>query len=199
MALASANITRMNRFDLTTRLAGLVPDDVVLVGGIGNAAFDLYLSGHRPLNFYMLGSMGLAVPIGLGLALAQPERTVVVMEGEGSVLMNLGALSTVGRKAPSNLTIIIWDNAQWQLTGGQPTATGVSTDLAAVARACGIANASAPADADEFESQVRYAIDSPGPHAMIVHIDAESSATRHHDDPIWIKHQFMQALGVQPD
>ena len=199
MALTSANVRRMNRFDLTQRIVGLVDEDVALVGGIGNAGFDLFLAGHRSGNFYMLGSMGLAVPIGLGLALSQPERTVIVMEGEGSVLMNLGALATVGREAPPNLTIVIWDNAQWQLTGGQRTATGTSTDLATVARGCGIENASTTADATEFETQVRYAIDAPGPHALIAHIDAEPSASRHHDDPIWLKYQFMQFLGQQPD
>lgn len=199
MALASVNMKRMNRLDLTKRILGLVDDDTALVAGIGNAGFDLFLAGHRPGNFYMLGSMGLAVPIGLGLALAQPERTVIVMEGEGSVLMNLGALATVGREAPPNLTIVVWDNAQWQLTGGQQTATGTSTDLATVARGCGIQNASAPSDETEFESQVRYAVDAPGPHALIAHIDAEPSASRHHDDPIWSKYEFMQFLGQQPD
>lgn len=111
MALASLNMRRMNRLDLTKRILGLVDDDVALIAGIGNAGFDLFSAGHRPTNFYMLGSMGLAVPIGLGVALAQPERTVIVMEGEGSVLMNLGALATVGREAPPNLTIVVWDNA----------------------------------------------------------------------------------------
>ncbi len=199
MALTSTSIQRMNRLDLTQRVLNMLDDDTAVIGGIGNAGFDLFNAGHRPANFYMLGSMGLAVPIGLGVALAQPERTVIVMEGEGSVLMNLGALATVGREAPQNLTIIVWDNAQWQLTGGQKTATGVATDLATVARGCGIANSNAPASEDEFEQAVRFAIDAPGPHAIIAHIDAKPAQGNHHDDPVWIKYQFMQAMGQQPD
>jgi thiamine pyrophosphate-dependent acetolactate synthase large subunit-like protein len=199
MAASTPTMRRMNRLDLSKRITGLVDDDVALVGGIGNAGFDLYSARHRPGNFYMLGSMGLAVPIGLGIALAQPERTVIVMEGEGSILMNLGGLATVGREAPPNLTIVVWDNAQWQLTGGQQTATGSTTDMAAVARACGISNASAPEDESAFEQGVRYAVDAPGPHVIVAHIDAEPAPGRHHDDPVFIKYEFMRALGIHPD
>ena len=199
MALTSANIQRMNRADLTKSVLSIIDDDTAVIGGIGNAGFDLFSAGDRPANFYMLGSMGMAVPIGLGVALAQPERTVIVLEGEGSVLMNLGALATVGREAPPNLTIIVWDNAQWQLTGGQTTATGITTDLSVVAKGCGIANSSAPADESEFEQSVRYALDAPGPHAIVAHIDAEPASGRPHDDPIWTKYQFMQAMGQQPE
>lgn len=194
-----ATIERMDRFELTSRILGLIDDDTALVAGIGNAAFELFTAGHRPKNFYMLGSMGLAVPIGLGLALAQPERPVVVMEGDGSVLMNLGALSTVAREAPPNLTIVIWDNAQWQLTGGQSTATSVTTDLAAIAAGSGIANASTPEGPDAFEQAVRYALDAPGPHAIVAKINNLKARGTHHDDPIMIKYEFMQAIGVQPD
>jgi thiamine pyrophosphate-dependent acetolactate synthase large subunit-like protein len=147
----------------------------------------------------MLGSMGLAIPIAVGLALAQPERTVVVMEGEGSILMNLGALATVGREAPPNLTIVIWDNEQWQLTGGQPVATASTCDLLAVATACGIASATQPPDSDRFHRDVRIAIDSPGPHVILAKIDAAPAPGRHHDDPVYIKHRFMGAVGTTPD
>jgi thiamine pyrophosphate-dependent acetolactate synthase large subunit-like protein len=199
MARNTVDMRRMNRLDLSRRIVGLVEDDVLLVAGIGNAGFDLFSAGHRPGNFYMLGSMGLAVPIGLGLALAQPERSVIVMEGEGSILMNLGALATVGREAPPNLTIVVWDNAQWQLTGGQQTATGSTTDLMAVAEACGFGSASAPEDEDDFEQRVRYALDAPGPHAIVAHIDAEPAPGRHHDDPVFIKYEFMRSMGIHPD
>lgn len=197
MALASADIQRMNRADLTRCVLSMVDDDTAIIGGIGNAGFDLFSAGDRPANFYMLGSMGMAVPIGLGLALAQPERTVIVMEGEGSVLMTLGSLATVGREAPPNLTIIVWDNAQWQLTGGQTTATGITTDLSVVAQGCGIANSNAPASEEEFERAVRFALDAPGPHAIIAHIDAEPASGRPHDDPIVTKYQFMRAMGQE--
>lgn len=197
MGASGPGLARMSRKDLTRRIVGATHDDI-LVAGIGNATFDLLAVGDRETNFYMMGSMGLGIPIGLGLALAQPERSVVVMEGEGSILMNLGALATVGREAPPNLTIVVWDNAQWQLTGGQPVATGSTCDIAAVAAACGIGNASSPDNADAFEAQIRRAIDSPGPHAIVARIDGEGGAPGHMD-PVLLKHRFMRALGLDPD
>lgn len=194
----NAGFAKLSRAQLTRRLVALA-GDALLVAGIGNAGFDLHAAGDRPENFYMQGSMGLGVPIGLGLALAQPTRSVVVMEGEGSVLMNLGALATVGREAPENLTIVIWDNEQWQLTGGQPVATAASCDLAAVAAACGLRTTAAPPDEEAFVSEVRRALDAPGPHAIVVKIDASPAASTHHADPIAVKHRFMAALGVTPD
>lgn len=192
-------IARMNRLDLTRRILSAIDDATLLVAGIGNAGFDLFSAGDRPGNFYMLGSMGMAVPIGLGLAIAQPERTVVVMEGEGSVLMNLGSLATVGCEAPPNLTIVIWDNEQWQLTGGQRLATADTCDLAGVATACGIANTTVPADPTAFDRAVRHAVDAPGPHVIVAKVDASPAAGRHHDDPVYLKLRFMSAIGVQPD
>jgi thiamine pyrophosphate-dependent acetolactate synthase large subunit-like protein len=88
----------------------------------------------------MLGSMGLAVPIALGVAIAQPERGVIALEGDGSILMSLGCLSTVGTTRPRNLTIIIMDNGLYQITGKQTTATSNNTDVVAVAKGVGLAN-----------------------------------------------------------
>src|SRR5207302_9045043 len=100
----------LNRADLTRRLIAKLKRDEAVVGGIGNSNFDLYAAGHRPQNFYMLGSMGLACPIALGVALAQPERGLIPPEGRGSILMALGCLATIGMVKPRNLTIIIMDN-----------------------------------------------------------------------------------------
>ena len=85
----------MNRADLTKRLVGKLAHEEAVIGGIGNTNFDLFAAGHRPQNFYMLGSMGLACPIALGVALAQPQRGVIALEGDGSILMALGCLATV--------------------------------------------------------------------------------------------------------
>src|SRR5947209_13577363 len=108
----------LNRADLCRRLVGKLTREEAVVAGIGNTNFDLFAAGHRPENFYMLGSMGLAVPIALGVALAQPERGVVALEGDGSILMSLGCLTTVGMVRPRNLTIVIMDNGLYQITGG---------------------------------------------------------------------------------
>ena len=105
-----------------------------MVAGIGNTNSISTAPVTGAQNFYMLGSMGLACPIALGVALAQPERGVIALEGDGSILMSLGCLATIGKVAPRNLTIIIWDNGIYQITGKQPTATAGSTDIVAVAQ-----------------------------------------------------------------
>ena len=111
------NTKRMNRFELTQRLVAKLKNDEAVIGGIGNTNFDLWASGRRPQNFYMLGSMGLACPIALGVAIAQPKRKVVAIEGDGSLLMQLGSLATIAAVKPANLTIVVMDNSVYQITG----------------------------------------------------------------------------------
>ena len=110
----------MNRFDITRRLVARLKHDEAVIGGIGYTNFDLWAAGRRPQNFYMLGSMGLAVPIALGVALAQPQRKVIALEGDGSILMQVGSLATVAARKQKNLTIVIMDNGTYQITGGRP-------------------------------------------------------------------------------
>ena len=97
---AARNTKVMNRFDLTKRLVARLKREEAVIGGIGNTNSDLWSAGHRPENFYMLGSMGLAFPIALGVALAQPQRRVIALEGDGSLLMQLGCLSTIASLKP---------------------------------------------------------------------------------------------------
>src|SRR5437899_10840319 len=130
----------LNRFDITKRLVALLQSEEAVVGGIGNTNFDLWARGQRPQNFYMLGSMGLAIPIALGVAIAQPRRHVIALEGDGSLLMQLGCLATVAERAPRNLTIVVWDNGIYQITGSQPTASATAADLVAIARGARRAN-----------------------------------------------------------
>jgi TPP-dependent indolepyruvate ferredoxin oxidoreductase alpha subunit len=115
------NAKVLNRFELTKRLVAKLKDEEAVIGGIGNTNFDLWSAGHRPQNFYMLGSMGLAIPIAFGVALAQPQRHVIALEGDGSLLMQLGSLVTIAAQRPKNLTMVIMDNGLYQITGGQPT------------------------------------------------------------------------------
>jgi len=110
----------------------------LLIGNIGYPSRELFAVHDRPENFYMLGSMGLASSIGLGLALARPERRVIVLDGDGSVLMNLGTLATIAHHAPENYLLVILDNCCYGSTGSQPTCTHLGTDLAALAKAAGI-------------------------------------------------------------
>jgi thiamine pyrophosphate-dependent acetolactate synthase large subunit-like protein len=132
-----SSVKALNRTVLTKRLVEHLKHDEAVIGGIGNTNFDLFAAGHRAQNFYMLGSMGLACPIALGVALAQPERGVIAPEGNGSILMGLGCLATIANIKPRNLTIIIWDNGIYQITGKQQAATGGVTDIVAVARGAG--------------------------------------------------------------
>ena len=197
---ASPSIDRPNRDDLTRRIVDLVDQETILVSGIGNATFDLrVIAGDRKLNFYMLGSMGQAISIGLGLAISQPDRPVVVMEGEGSVLLNMSALATIGMVAPPNLTLVIWDNEQWQITGGQQLSTASTCDLAAVARGCGIQSNEPITTEDGLVESLRYALDAPGPHAVVMKIAPTPGLTPQRDDPVAIKLNFMSALSIDPD
>lgn len=113
-------------------------EGALLISNIGFPSRELYAAKDRDSNFYMLGSMGLASSIGLGLALARPERRVISLDGDGSVLMNLGTLATIAHHAPENYLLLIVDNCCYGSTGSQPTCTHLGTDLAALARAAGV-------------------------------------------------------------
>src|SRR6202041_2347203 len=136
----------LNRFDITQRLVARLKHAEAVIGGIGYTNFDLWGAGQRPQNFYMLGSMGLAVPIALGVALAQPQRRVFALEGDGSILMQLGSLATVAARAQKNLAIVIMDNGTYQITGGQQTLTEQGADIVAIARGAGLAQSAWAAD-----------------------------------------------------
>ena len=110
---------------------------MLVVCGLGSAVYDIGAAGDRPENFYLWGAMGGAAMIGLGLALAQPTRRVLVVTGDGEALMGMGALATVAAMAPANLSMVILDNGQFGETGHQRSHTGLGTDLAAVASGCG--------------------------------------------------------------
>lgn len=112
---------------------------LVVVAGLGAPAYDVAACGDTPCDFPLWGAMGGAAMVGLGLALAQPERPVLVLTGDGEMLMGLGSLATIAAQRPPNLRIVVLDNEQYGETGQQPTHTATGTDLAAVARACGIA------------------------------------------------------------
>ena len=196
MAATAHNAKVMNRFELTKRLAAQLKHDEAVIGGIGNTNFDLWASGQRPQNFYMLGSMGLAIPIALGVAIAQPKRHVVALEGDGSLLMQLGCLSTVAMRGQKNLTMVIWDNGSYQITGGQPTASASTADLVAIARGSGIANAAWAADEDDFDRLFTAALDNGGPTLIAARIDNKPGTGTTDRDPVQIRARFMQGLGV---
>jgi thiamine pyrophosphate-dependent acetolactate synthase large subunit-like protein len=112
--------------------------DALVVAGLGSTAWDITAAGDSPLSFPMWGAMGQAAMMGLGLALAQPKRRVLVITGDGEMLMGLGSLATIGVQQPPNLGIVVIDNERYGETGMQATHTAGGTDLSGVARACGL-------------------------------------------------------------
>src|SRR6201982_2518178 len=195
--LPARNTKVMNRFDLTSRLVARLKNEEAVIGGIGNTNFDLWAAGHRPQNFYMLGSMGLAFPIALGVAIAQPERHVFALEGDGSLLMQLGSLTTIATLAPKNLTMVLMDNGIYQITGAQPTPAAAHTDLVAIAVASGIVNSSWAADEEDFERLIEQSMSATAPTLIGVRIDDKPGVGTTRRDPVQIRERFMLGMGVR--
>lgn len=184
----------MNRLDATKLLVSMLADQPV-VASLGHPKYDLFAAGDRSQNFYTWGSMGLASSIGLGLALARADRRVVVVDGDGSLLMNLGSLATIGWVGPENLVLIVWDNQEYGTTGGQQTATAHGADLEGAARALGIARTSTTRSEDELRSAIRSALNEPGPTVIVAKVDEAAPAARPPLDCVYIKQRFMAAIG----
>ena len=160
----------MLRFD-ATQLVLRHAGDCPIVGNLGPTSDELYhAAGARDRNFYTYGSMGLCSSIALGMALSTPDK-VISLDGDGSLLMNLGAIATIGRENPANLVVVVWDNEAWGQTGGQTSHTGAGTDLAAVARSCGIANTATVTDLETLEDVFGRAMREPGPWFIVAKIE----------------------------
>jgi thiamine pyrophosphate-dependent acetolactate synthase large subunit-like protein len=146
--------------------------DAIVVGGLGASTYDIAAAGDTDRNFYLWGAMGGAVMIGLGMALAQPKLPVVVITGDGEMLMGMGSLATVGLQQPKNLTIVVLDNEVYGETGGQASHTAATVDLVGVARSCGIADARTLATMAEIEALATGMQDiGSGPHFANIKID----------------------------
>ena len=159
----------MRRFDatqLTLRLAA----DRPIVANLGPTSDELWHAGHRDRNFYTYGNMGLCSSIALGMALATEEQ-VISLDGDGSLLMNLGALASIGRERPKNLIVVVWDNEEWGQTGHQTSHTGAGTDLERVAQSCGISAAATVSDLEDFEAALSEALATDGPHLIVAKIE----------------------------
>ncbi len=191
------NAKVMNRFELTQRLVAKLKHEEAVIAGIGNTNFDLWACGQRPQNFYMLGSMGLAIPIALGVALAQPARRVVALEGDGSLLMQLGCLTTIAMLAQKNLVMVVMDNGIYQITGAQPTSTAAGADIVAIARGAGIAQSAWAADEDDFDRLIDDALTENGPTLIAARIDDKPAVATTERDPVQIRERFMRGLGIR--
>lgn len=169
MTESAPNDDRMSLPD-ALRALHAVRGDAIVVTTMGTAREWMLFEPH-PLDFvFVPSSMGQATSLGLGLALAQPSRKVVVCNGDGSMLMNLGSLMTIAAQHPPNLTVLVFDNGRYEVTGGQPTAANpairagrIDADLPTIARACGFSSVYEFHDLDAWKSAARAVIDAPGP------------------------------------
>jgi thiamine pyrophosphate-dependent acetolactate synthase large subunit-like protein len=143
---------------------------LLVVAGLGSSAWDCTAAGDHPLTFPLWGAMGQAAMTGLGLALARPERRVLVITGDGEALMGLGSLATIGVQRPENLSVAVLDNERYGETGMQATHTAHGVDLADVARACGFAWAFTVIDAREVQELRQVIRTRPGPGLAVVKV-----------------------------
>ena len=174
--------------------------DCAVVTIMGAVAVELYSLGHRANFFYLEHAMGLASSIGLGIALAQPERKVVVIDGDGSVLMNLGTLTTLARYAPGNLTHIGFDNESLLSVGGFPPATTTGSDIAEIAAGAGIEHSVTVRDLDSFSSEATAAIESGRLACVVAKVEAVGPAGFHMDlHMLENRFEFPRALRLDDD
>src|SRR2546428_12113575 len=152
----------MTRGEATRLLVARLRNEVV-VSNLGQATLDLERQGDRPLDCYTFGAMGQCSSIGLGLALARPDVRVICLDGDGSLLMNLGSLCTIATLAPRNYALVVWDNEVHMTTGGQPTATAARSSLAAIARGAGIEKVLEPRDEPELARAYERILREDGP------------------------------------
>ena len=135
--------------------------------------------------------------LGASVALAQPKRRVFALEGDGSLLMQLGSLSTIATLAPNNLTMVVMDNGVYQITGAQPTPAASVSDIVAIAIGCGLSNSAWAADEEDFERLIDRSLSATEPTLIAVRIDDKPGVGTTRRDPVQIRERFMLGLGVR--
>ena len=160
-------MTAINRRAFVKRLVEAAPN-ALFVAGLGNPVYDLAAAGDGPQNIYLWGAMGGAAPMALGLALAQPERRIIVLTGDGEILMALGAFATIAAKRPTNLALCILDNEAFAETGEQSGLTSQGVDLAGVARAAGFAAVDTITMQERTEAATSMLSTAAGPVCVVV-------------------------------
>lgn len=190
--------TRTDRRAFVSKLLSATPDALVITG-LGSSAYDVFAAGDRDRNYYLWGAMGGATSLGLGLALAQPDKPVVVITGDGEMLMGIGSLGTIAAKQPKNLTIVVLDNGHFGETGMQRSHSSIATDLVAVAKGFGIDD-SFSTDTLESTQAIASGINERRRTTFVqVFIEADEPlrALPPRDGP-FIKNRFRSALGLKP-
>jgi thiamine pyrophosphate-dependent acetolactate synthase large subunit-like protein len=174
-------------------------DDLVVVTGLGSPSYDTVAAGDHDLNYYLWGAMGSAATVGLGLAIAQPRRPVLVITGDGEQLMGLGALATIGVQRPANLTIAVLDNERYAETGMQHSHTGAGVRIDQVAAACGFAWAAElrePAGVEQLRARLTA---FSGPNLAVCKVaPTDLPRVLPPIDAVYLKHRMRLALGFPP-
>ena len=188
----SAALTRA----AATRLLALRLTREVVVSNLGQASMDLQHIADRPLNCYTYGAMGQCSSVALGIALGRPDVRVVCLDGDGSLLMNLGSLCTIATEAPRNYALVVWDNELHQTTGGQPTATAARTSLAAIARGAGIDKAIEVRTEEELRRAWDRMLAEDGPFFVSAKVAKGRAEGRLDRDVVGQARRFKQALAA---
>ena len=169
--------------------------ETLVVTGLGSPTYDCAAAGDHPLNFYLWGAMGSAATVGLGLALAQPRRRVMVVTGDGELLMGLGALATIAAKRPANLAIAVVDNERYGETGMQASHTSMGVDLEGIARGAGFEQTATVRQMSDLESAIAMLYAAKGPALAVLKVEASRNPLAL---PSWdghfVKSRFRQAL-----
>lgn len=167
----------LQRRDVVATILGPRKPELLVVGGLGSSSWDIAATDDNPQDFCLVGGMGLTVPVGLGLAGARPQNRVLVITGDGDMLMGMGSLATVAKVQPRNLVIVVLDNEIFGETGGQPTHTAGVTDLAAIAKGAGIAISCTIRDDTALAAAVPLIHEAEGPLFYVVKISADLPET----------------------
>jgi sulfopyruvate decarboxylase subunit beta len=183
------------RTDYYRVLEQILPPGTLVVTALGNASYLWAAMHHTPENFYVEDAMGLALPLALGLAIAQPARRVVVVEGDGALLMHMGTLATLGAVAPGNLTVLLIQNGVHAASGGQPL-TNPTLDLAQLARSAGVGHATKVETAQSFATALSSAFATGGLQVIVLATEPDPNVVQSPVtlDPVLTKHRFMAAI-----
>ena len=185
----------MKRREVVGTLLAPRRPNLLTVGGLGSSSWDIAATADNPQDFCLVGGMGLTVSVGLGLAGARPQNRVLVITGDGDMLMGMGSLATVAQIQPRNLAIVILDNEMFGETGGQPTHTAGVTDLAAIAKGAGIPRAVTIRDAVSLQDALPLIHDADGPAFVVAKVSAEMPPTVYPPlDGPFAKDRFRMAL-----
>jgi thiamine pyrophosphate-dependent acetolactate synthase large subunit-like protein len=188
----------INRREFVAALLSRFPDALV-VTGLGSPSYDVFAAGDRPNNFYLWGAMGASTSLALGLALAQPDKTIIAITGDGEQLMGIGSIATAAAQQPANLNVVVLDNGHFGETGMQPSHTSRGTSLSGVAKACGIANTFEIREMGELETLAKQINARRGMTFAQVFITAEEfPRALPSRDGVYIKNRFRDHLGFPP-